>query len=62
MYIPKTYIEAECRDCKQKIVDGQVLYRSLDTFDNDLDPYCPNCGSNNLKFLPTNEDFPKEEQ
>ncbi len=58
----KPDIEAVCRECKQEIADGEVPTRSLDVYDDDPDSYCPNCGSDDLKFLPTNEDFPREER
>ena len=66
MSYPETYtmpaveIEAECRDCGQKIADGCMTYRSLDAYDDDPEPYCPNCEGDNLKFLPSREDFHRD--
>lgn len=47
-----TLIEAECRECGQQIVEGEVRYRSLDVNDDTPEPYCPYCESGDLKFFP----------
>ena len=50
-------IEAVCKDCGQKIADGELPRRSLDAFDVDGqgDPYCPRCYRDDLEFLPVRQ-------
>ena len=48
-------IEAVCNECGQKYAGGTVCYRSLDYYDTDPEPYCVECESDELTFLPPRE-------
>ena len=37
-----------CRDCEKWIPDEELVYYSLDAYDEDPDCFCPYCGSDYL--------------
>ena len=47
----KPDIGAKCLECGLEIPDGEIPTRSLDAFDEDPDPYCPQCDSDSLELL-----------
>ena len=48
-------IETVCNECGQKYAGGELYYRSLNIYDDEPEPYCVVCESDDLTFLPPRE-------